>query len=339
MGTHDVASPRPRVCTPRILPRDLARPHVARLGASGRMQAVAPVAKQWAPDAVLSVAFIGGSAADRERVRAVAAQWEQRCGIKFEWRSSLPAMIRIAFDPNDGAWSYLGTDCAEIPANQPTMNLGWVDQDVILHEFGHALSLAHEHQNPQGGIKWNEATVIADLSGPPNYWDEATIRHNVLEKYALDQVHATEFDPQSIMLYSFPASWTLDGFSAPWNQTISAKDAELASRFYPKAPAPPVARRNLPLRLAIGGAISQQGEIDEYEFVAPVLGDYVIETTGTIDLLLAIYRSDGSLLRQDDDSGRGNNARLEVGLVPGTYRVTVRPYGTAQGKYRVVAWA
>ena len=30
--------------------------------------------------------------------------------------------------------------------------------------------------------------VIADLSGPPNYWDEATIRHNVLEKYSLDQI-------------------------------------------------------------------------------------------------------------------------------------------------------
>ena len=71
------------------------------------------------------------------------------------------------------------------------MNYGWLtptsDDDelrrVVLHEFGHALGLIHEHQNPEGGIQWNEPAVKADLSGPPNNWDDETIRHNVLDHY------------------------------------------------------------------------------------------------------------------------------------------------------------
>ena len=52
---------------------------------------------------------------------------------------------------------------------------------MILHEFGHALGLIHEHQNPIQAIDWNKPAVIADLSGPPNNWDRDTIEHNMFE--------------------------------------------------------------------------------------------------------------------------------------------------------------
>ena len=207
---------KPNICIDRLLPRDLAWPHVTTVNVLGKLQAISPIDKQWANGTVLSVAFIGGTTAQRDMVKQYAPQWSAHANVRFEFRASLPADIRISFDPSDGAWSYIGTDNASIPANQPTMNLGWQDQAVILHEFGHgAMALGHEHQNPSGGIKWNEAAVIADLSGSPNFWDEATIRHNVLEKYRVDQVIGTAFDPASIMLYSFPSTWTTDGFSAP----------------------------------------------------------------------------------------------------------------------------
>ena len=81
-----------------------------------------------------------------------------------------------------------------------TMNLGWQDEAVILHEFGHAIGLAHEHQNPAGGIQWNEQVVITDLAGAPNFWDEPTVRHNVLEKYSYSEINGTEFDARVCLL-------------------------------------------------------------------------------------------------------------------------------------------
>ena len=121
------------------------------------------------------------------------------------------------------------------------MNFGWLDEAVVLHEFGHAIGLAHEHQNPEVGIQWNEPAVIRDLSGPPNSWDVDTIRHNVLNKYTHDQVNGTEFDPQSIMLYSFPADWTLNGFHTEPNTKLSSVDEAFAAsaRMYPALGASP----------------------------------------------------------------------------------------------------
>ena len=51
-----------------------------------------------------------------------------------------------------------------------------------------AAALFKNDQNPAGGMDWNEATVIKSLSGPPNNWDVAMIRHNVLDKYRVDQI-------------------------------------------------------------------------------------------------------------------------------------------------------
>src|SRR5918996_1323955 len=79
----------------------------------------------------------------------------------------------------------------------------FLDGGTAAHEFGHAIGLAHEHQNPAGGIEWNEEVVLRDLSGPPNSWTPEQIRHNVLEKYRADQIRGTDFDRDSIMLYFF----------------------------------------------------------------------------------------------------------------------------------------
>ena len=40
------------------------------------------------------------------------------------------------------------------------MNLGFVDRATVLHEFGHAIGLIHEHQSPfKGGFQWNREEV------------------------------------------------------------------------------------------------------------------------------------------------------------------------------------
>lgn len=142
----------------------------------------------------------------------------------------------LTFDSHDGVWSYIGTDSRSIPLNKATMNLGFLDGGTAAHEFGQAIGLAQEHQNPTGGIQWNEEVVIRECEKSPNFWDEETTRHNVLRKYSEDQINGTDFDPKSIMLYFFPASWTLNGIGTEANEVFSRLDKEFiaGAKMYPR---------------------------------------------------------------------------------------------------------
>ncbi|MCE7029390.1 GDSL-type esterase/lipase family protein [Jiella avicenniae] len=199
---------------------------------------------KWNPQDVIRVRFLEGSQALRDRVKAVAEEWVSNgmANLTFDWIDQGDAEIRIAFVQGNGSWSYLGTDCRQITdQNEPTMNYGWLtdqstDADVrrvVLHEFGHALGLIHEHQNPEGGIVWNEPAVIADLSGPPNNWSLAQIRENVLKHYDPSVISGSDLDPHSIMMYPIPDAWTVGDFSTGFNDDLSDIDREVIRQAYP----------------------------------------------------------------------------------------------------------
>lgn len=197
---------------------------------------------RWNPGDVIRVRFLEGEESLQQRVRDVAERWTvpELANLQFQFVPEGEAEVRIAFEQGNGSWSYLGTVCRQILDPEPTMNYGWLTptsedeeiQRVVLHEFGHALGLIHEHQNPKGGIQWNEPAVIADLSKPPNSWDLATIRHNVLDHYPAEEVSSTPVDADSIMMYPIPAAWTLDGFSADLNGDLSEQDKDFIHQAY-----------------------------------------------------------------------------------------------------------
>lgn len=202
----------------------------------GASRALSARGKQWKVGEEIEIAFIGGSKEQRAFVRETAEELTNYANIKFKWNVNiLKSDVRISFNRGGGSWSYIGTDALFISKRKPTMNLGWVDRAVVLHEFGHMLSLLHEHSNPNGGIEWNKDAVIKDLSKPPNNWDLQTINHNVLNKVEISSVNATKFDPESIMLYHFPDSWTANMGATNKNQTLSKKDKEHLAKLYPFA--------------------------------------------------------------------------------------------------------
>ena len=217
------------------------------------------------------------------------------------------------------------------------MNLGFMDGGTTAHEFGHAIGLAHEHQNPAGGIQWNEEVVIRELAKSPNFWDEATARHNVLFKYRADQVNGTKFDPESIMLYFFPAEWTLNGIATQANDTLSATDREFVAgaKMYPKA-APTVNEAteitvNAQRRTA--ASIGTFGEEDIFTFVVTKPGRHVVDTAGPTDVVMKLFGPDSptALIAEDDDSGVDVNARIVSNLIEGRYYAQVRHYNRASG--------
>jgi hypothetical protein len=329
----------PRVCFDRVLPKNLFQAQrTVPVRRGGPVRAISPIGKLWMNGSTLHVRFMGGSTAQRNTAKEQAGWWSAHANLKFEFDNSPTAEIRISFDPGDGAWSYVGTDAQGIPGNEATMNLGFIDGGTAGHEFGHAIGLAHEHQNPEGGIEWNEQVVIDALAGPPNNWPEEVTRHNVLNKYKADQINGTKFDPDSIMLYFFPAEWTLNGVATTQNEVPSATDKMFVggAKMYPKTD--PGIGGDVP-ELKINAArrtqasIGKAGEEDLFRFQAKTTGRHVIDTKGNTDVVMKLFgpNSTTNLIAEDDDSGTGTNARIAADLIPGEYFVQIRHWNINKG--------
>lgn len=191
-----------------------------------RTRGVAEKAKLWKGKKQLAIGFLGGSPKLQDRVLATAKRWtkEGEGGANLTFVKAPDAAdgdIRVSFDANGGSWSFIGTD-AKDPSRKgkATMNLGWVAEktaektfaSVVLHEFGHAIGLLHEHNHPDAVINWNKDAVYADLMGPPNNWSKATIDFNVFESYDPKRViKSMRPDMVSIMIYTIPARWLRGG--------------------------------------------------------------------------------------------------------------------------------
>ncbi|MEZ4428493.1 MAG: M12 family metallopeptidase [Nannocystaceae bacterium] len=330
--------PRPSVhcCVDRI--PALSRPH-GTAPASMAERLTLYQAYQWPNGSEITIRFLDGAPALRDRVKAQALLWEEHVNLRFVFTDDHDAKVRISFSPG-GSWSYIGTNCMDHAG--ATMNFGWLTphssdlevQRVVLHEFGHMLGFTHEHQNPERPFQWDEEAVRAYYSGPPNYWSDADIEVNVFHKYSTTNTQYSAFDAASIMLYPIPNEFTIGDFEVGMNYTLSTVDKQFARMMYPR---PTPAKK----RLKVGAkphkdAIGRPGEVDVYEFEVTMASRYEVRTGGTTDTVIALERENRQLIAEDDDSGYGRSSAIQAHLQPGRYTVRVWHFDAhATGDYKI----
>lgn len=244
---------------------------------------------------IITVAFSGASEPVYELIERAASEWTARGGgTRFSFRDDQgrfrtwsatdtypAAAIRIGFseaEDDGGYWSVIGTMAETVPAGQQTMNFGgfvralepyyargdsaeWLqsyDHSTILHEFGHALGLSHEHFHPDCQRDLRLDAAIAYLMGSSNNWEESQARFNIDADYYFREMSggggsdetrparrfdiSQRIDRASVMLYSFPDnSYYRLGNRSPcrpsdprgYPTSLSAADIAAFIRYYP----------------------------------------------------------------------------------------------------------
>ena len=246
------------VCTPKRLPKNMwisaaraareIHPPLHRLrsimpGFAPTKQRIAVVTtKYWGAKGVrLTVGFLDSPPRDlRARILAHMNAWAPKVNVSFTESRAEP-QVRIARIPNDGYWSYVGTDILSIEADVPTMNLeGFTMQTpdeefhrVVRHETGHTIGCPHEHMRKALVDKIDQAKAIR-FFGRTQGWTPAEVRQQVLTPIEESSLLGSDDpDPKSIMCYQIPGSITKNGKPIIGGLDIDKFDYVFMAKLYP----------------------------------------------------------------------------------------------------------
>jgi len=239
--------------------------------------------QSWTPGQTVRVAFLGGDTALHKDIADATTEISDVANLVLdfgrdpttgEYRTwseddtTHAAEIRVSFDKG-GYFSLVGTDSVDSSIGagnigggpgQCSLNFGgftvtrpqtWLG--TTRHEFLHALSFHHSHQNMRGpceqAFRWDDdpgyvrtqdtrGAFIPDasgrrpgiytyLSGFPNFWSKPKVDHNLKTEDDPATV-AGPFDRHSVMLYRFPALFYKDPNSTclPAGDGISLSDGD-----------------------------------------------------------------------------------------------------------------
>lgn len=226
-----------------------------------------PVDKTWGPGTTIRVCFQNGSPDLNRLVAGHARAWnEVGADVRLDFgpannpRVCSPGSvepIRVAFNSVRANKSAYGRDAliGQRPYtswgaavwNQPSLHLDVNDirdvfgRGLIIHEFGHALGMYHEHQKPieagcESEFNWPR---VYEMTWRSNRWSRTDTDDQLRPVYFDNRpvVQTSGIDRNSVMLYPMPASTFLRGTEShcytrfPANE-ISADDALLLRYVY-----------------------------------------------------------------------------------------------------------
>lgn len=240
----------------------------------------------WPNASTLHVHFLDGSPAARAAVAEVAAEWTEFANIDFVFHleDAPPAQVDIAVTFDDPACnSSMGPGSRSAAAwGGASMRLCHIDtmmtsdffRRTVLHEFGHALGMHHEHQSPKAGYSWDKPAVYAYYAQIG--WDQAFVDQWVFSKVAQDSVRASDWDPDSVMHYEFPAEFTTDRVAIHGGTVLSAQDRRFVAEIYPGRGAKPTTKPKIRASSKIK-RFSQRRVVLRNDTAVPLVLDVIVE--------------------------------------------------------------
>lgn len=215
---------------------------------------------KWAETQELRVCFYGGTDELRKKILNIAKTWIDHTNLRLSanslagltCRNKDDSEIRIGFD-EPGHWSYIGNDSINeylISNNLSSLNLSKFDKNpppeprftgIVLHEWGHALAIHHEHQSPSGGCETEYNWPLLYKYYETNYgWNQAKVDNNLKPLMADRSAYdwSPKLDQESIMIYASNPEFLINGDKSKCyfhaNNHLSTADIEGIERSYPK---------------------------------------------------------------------------------------------------------
>lgn len=117
--------------------------------------------------------------------------------------------ITIKTDPSASPTATISGNTTGIGTKTPIITIYRMTQGVILHEFGHAMGMFHEHQNPapNNPIQWNKDQVYAHYVTKQN-WKKEAVDAQIINRRDKAKSLYTNWDQNSIMNYSIRPGFT-----------------------------------------------------------------------------------------------------------------------------------
>ncbi len=252
----------------------------------------------------------------RDETLEIASTWSKCCGLEFREVSSVNADIRVDFRRGGGNWSLVGMSSLRQNLGRPSMNIEWTadpkyNRYLVLHEFGHAMGMIHEHQQPRRQFRFQSFVYQYFSSRGLN---KPAVDFNIVKLYNENELlRFSDYDKESIMVYAIPKQCLADGDPIEQPFDLSETDKNFAAQMYgpgtdpgtevlpsPRAEeqetAKPQATRTLTADgQRVVGTIRRAREEVLFEFTVPTDRAnevYTVGTEGTTQVQLHLYGPD-----------------------------------------------